>query len=646
MLGIVICLCLTALPAMAQTPVEDLFELDGNLIDETLIGDADDSLPDDWGEGDGSGSTGYVAGPSVDGNNPGGDAGVSAFINDPNGDTGTDNIFTGGGSKDDLPINGWKWTQGTPPDKDDLLQVGAAAYVQGDELLIYDFGTLYAENGTSSIGNWFFKKDIGPCSNGKFGVVDSSVPSRPCLPDAQQPDELHTVGDILVISENGGGGKIAYISVYKWVGGDVSACPGGAANFVPPKDNLCVIGEFAGATCDGVPGTDPWACGVMNDVMTESIDTYGYLAKSPPNPSSPFTDPAGTDGIQTDDHPAVTFFESGINISVLLGGAECFSSFLKNTRTSASTRSQLKDFAGGAFELCGIDVVKTCPSNRTTATGGYCEDSDLPCDTNANCDVGSSEQCVMTNPQFLFGDTVRTQFAVTISKKGPAALANVELTEVTLDGCYVVAEDGVALTTAISLPQSESTPVLASLSDSATLTLECDSSLAVTSQKVIAKATTVSGLSQVGPEEFTLLDENCKPAPVPGLHIDKVCNGQVALGYDGSGNLQFNVPVKITVTNTGDEDLSNIVVSDNKYGLITDTLSLDKGDPPAIYELSYDTDVPDGTAPWLGCNVQFSDEASVDAAIGAYSGSLSGAQLPLKVPATCVFCPNSCPRTP
>lgn len=378
LLGIGISLCLIALPLSAQTPVEDLFELEGNAIDETLVYDgindgADDSAPDDWGEADATFSLGYVAGPGVDGILPGGDAHISAFIDDPNGESGTDDIFTGGGSKDDLPINGWLWTDGGPPDKDDLLQVGAAAYLPGlNELLIYDFGSLYTANGTSSIGNWFFKKDIGPCSKdpkkpGKFGVVDSNDPNRPCLPDEDQPDSLHTLGDVLIISENSNGGTVTNISLYTWVAGDASVCedldPG--FSFVPPKNNLCLIGEYASATCDMDNTTDPYACGVMNQVSTESPDDYGFLPKFPPDPAA--ADPNGTDGIGADDYPAYSFFESGINITKLLGSTECFSSFMKNTRTSASPRSQLKDFASGAFELCGIEATKHCDATLTAA---------------------------------------------------------------------------------------------------------------------------------------------------------------------------------------------------------------------------------------------------------------------------------------
>lgn len=641
--ALAIALGLCTVPALAQTQVESLFELDGNAIDETDIGNPDASPPDDWAQGDDTDSSGYVSGPNVDSANPGGGASVSAFIKDPNGDTGLDNIFTGGGSKDDLPIEGWKWTIGTPPDKDDLLAIGAAAYIEGTDLLIYGFGSLYSPNGNSSIGGWFFKKNIGPCSNGGFGVVDSSLPGRPCLPDAEQPEILHSIGDLLVISENTNGGSITNMSVYQWVGGDGVECANKGGTLVPPKDNLCLIGTFAGATCDGNPASDPYVCGIMNQVDTESPDDYYYMSKFPPVPGGS-AHPLGTNGIGVDDFPPISFFEGGVNISEVLGGAECFSSFLRNTRTSAKPRSQLKDFASGGFSLCGINVVKTCPDNRDPETGGFCSVSDVPCTTGTDCTT-EGDACVLSNPQFLFGDTVRTQFEITIGKDGPANFGNVMLTEETLDGCEVVTIRGTALATPIPLPKGTKTKVLESLTTDSTLVMECDTSSSVTTQKVTVEAKIASG-STVGPESFTLVDNNCKPPTSPGLNLTKECNGAVKL-VKTNDLFGFEVPVKITVSNTGDEDLTNIEVSDDKIGSITTTLSLEKGAMPMVFEETYVADSPDNgtTTEWLGCDVVFSDTASIDAATGAFSGLLSGEQLPLDVPVTCVFCPDTCSRT-
>jgi len=649
-------------PAWAATQVETLFELDGNQIDQSSITNPDAGAKDDWGQNNfpsmgycPGNSCGYVAGPNVDGSSPGGHAAVSTFIDDPNGDTGADDIFTGGGSKDDLPMKhtgggtGWQWTTGSPPDKDDLLEVGAAAYLPTNELLIYDFGFLFAANGDSSIGNWFFKKDLGPCANGYFGVVDSSLPGRPCVAD--QPDELHTLGDVLIISENTNGGTITNISVYVWVGTQQSECGttyGGT--LVPPKKNLCLVGTFAGSTC-GSGTEDPFACGIMNQTSTESVDDYGFTSKFPP-PAGP-ANPAGTDGIQANDLPPISFFESGINISEILGSAVCFSSFLKNTRTSASVRSQLKDFANGSFALCGISVTKTCPNLRESSTGGYCPDRETACTAaTEETDCGTGEVCDTTNPQFLFGETTRTQFAVEISKTGPADFSNVELNEVSLEHCDIVAgSDLNPMPT--DLEKGAFVKVLDTLSGTTTLTMECDTPINVSMQKVQIRAE-VFGATVEDETTFVADAEHpCTPSTNPRLSLTKMCNGDVKLMKDSSDALFFHVKVKIVVKNTGDEDLTNVTVLDDKVSSadLPDPFPLDVGDT-SEFELTYDTIVPDDlpgesdppSTEWSGCDVFFTDTASVTGATGVFSGALGAEDLPSPVEVSCPFCPATCSR--
>ncbi|MCV5927546.1 hypothetical protein OFO11_37180, partial [Escherichia coli] len=64
--------------------------------------------------------------------------------------------------------------------------------------------------------------------------------------------------------------------------------------------------------------------------------------------------------------PYESFYEGGVNLTQLLGGidgtASCFSSFMAETRSSASFTAALKDFVLGQFQLCGMELVKTCPT--------------------------------------------------------------------------------------------------------------------------------------------------------------------------------------------------------------------------------------------------------------------------------------------
>ncbi|MWV14689.1 hypothetical protein F3I16_01415 [Pseudomonas sp. L-22-4S-12] len=381
----------------------DVFELDNgqlgaNAIDETDIGNADASAPDDWakvgGCPNGLASCGYVSGPTVDPDNPGGSAFKSLFIQDPNGVANTDDIFTGGGSKDDLDVKQWLTKRGSTPDKDDLLPIGAAAYledmsddgVDNPDLLIYLFGSLFAPNGSAAIGAWLFKKDIGICDDGiggadtdPFGVVDGN---GNCLPPAQQPINLHTIGDVFVVAENVNGGRVVIMEVYKWVdentagGQDTAAataakaaCTSDGGTLV--NGTLCRVFADEDAHCDSVNLANDDACGTMNlgetkgqnaqpGVPTESPDDWGFQSKFPPaaGPASP----PGTDGIQSNDFPPTSLFEAGFNFTNLFPEAiGCFNTFLMNTRASHSVDATLKDIGMGKFPLCGISVSKSGP---------------------------------------------------------------------------------------------------------------------------------------------------------------------------------------------------------------------------------------------------------------------------------------------
>ncbi|WP_372874327.1 hypothetical protein [Pseudomonas sp.] len=366
-----------------------MFELDNGTTGANAIDEPTNAGPpsgaDDWAQNNfpntlnncpaGVNSCGYVAGPNVDPANPGGSAFRSLFIQDPNGVGSNDDIFTGGGSKDDLDVSQWQWTTGSPPDKDDLLPIGAAAYLEDidadneDELLIYLFGTLFAPNGSAAVGAWLFKKNIGTCANGKFGVVDSN---GNCL--ANQPAELHTIGDVFVVSETTNGGRAVQMQVFKWVGSNAAAkaaCVADGFTLESPQNSLCKVLDEANALCStGLVDDD--ACGSMNlgtikqggttipGFPTESPDDWGFQSKFPPK-SGP-ANPPGTDGIGNDDFPETSLFEAGFNFSNLFPNEiGCFNSFLMNTRTSHSVRAQLKDLALGNFPLCGISVDKTGP---------------------------------------------------------------------------------------------------------------------------------------------------------------------------------------------------------------------------------------------------------------------------------------------
>ena len=290
------------------------FELDGNAAD-TAAG-----LPDDWAN--------VFAGTDS--------ALESVFVTDPlGGQSAPDEIFHQGGSKDDLDIRAggipgatigpWRHTIGNVPDKDNIEHAFAAAYGCDDfvnpdpgsdefedpgtdpDLCLYFGLDRFARNGDAQVGFWFFGTEHALNADGTF--------SNP-----------HAFGDLLVLSDFTNGGVVSTIRVFRWVG------IGGDTNGT--LDNI-----FNGVAC-GAPPVDP-ACALAN-------------TSNQPSPW-PYTPKSGT----ADVFPPGSFFEGGLNLSALGLDIGCGAGFLAETRSSQSVDAQLKDFALGAFELCGLDVVKT-----------------------------------------------------------------------------------------------------------------------------------------------------------------------------------------------------------------------------------------------------------------------------------------------
>ncbi len=290
-----------AVPANAQA-VNSFFELDGNPAASSAPGD-------DWQDLLGSGV----------GTAPGFVAKTDIPINDADSPTDT-SYFTGGGSKDVRDISQWQHSNGdVAPDKDEILNAFAAAYRTGSatdtnrELIVYFGSDRFANSGDAQMGFWFFRSDVSLNSNGTFnGVHTAATPASGSTPARG--------GDVLVLSDFSGGGKISTINVYEWVGG---------------RNPLRQLNVGAGSVdcADATPNAN--VCAVENSGPTAAL--------------WPYTPKAGSAG----SYPTGSFLEGGINISNLVpGGDQCFASFLAETRSSTSTTAQLKDFALGRFPVC------------------------------------------------------------------------------------------------------------------------------------------------------------------------------------------------------------------------------------------------------------------------------------------------------
>ncbi len=266
------------------------FELDGNALNDPAPGD-------DWSNavfGDGGSSFAH------------------SFVTDAV-NSRTDDIFTGGGSKDTLGIQQGQWlfTDSKPQAKDDITHAYAAMYTDpsNGHTILYAGLDRYDNSGDATAGFWFFRnairEDPTVTTNGGHPFVGT-----------------HTDGDILLVSDFTVGGSTSTIKVFRWTGDDAT---GSLVPVTTPSGTTYAI-------VNGAPIPVPWS----------------YKNKSGQ------TKPA-----------AGEFLEEGVDLTALgLGG--CFSNFLAETRSSQSPTATLSDFVIGNFNTCRLDL----PNTATVSANG------------------------------------------------------------------------------------------------------------------------------------------------------------------------------------------------------------------------------------------------------------------------------------
>jgi len=232
-------------------------------------------------------------------------------------DAANTSIFTTGGSKDEQDVQpSWRHTNGSVPDKDDLLDAFAAQYENGN---LYFGADRSATNGDAQIGFWFFHEEIAldPDNPGRFTGVHTAHQVN----DPGDPDD-DTNGDILVLSNFSNGGTIPNIRVFEWYGvNDVRLLNGVPLNSACSGANA---GDVACAITSGNGVASPW----------------------------PYDPKSGPDNIFSSG----AFYEGGVDLAGLGFGGDCFSTFLAETRSSTSITATLKDFVLGKLGECGVTV--------------------------------------------------------------------------------------------------------------------------------------------------------------------------------------------------------------------------------------------------------------------------------------------------
>jgi uncharacterized repeat protein (TIGR01451 family) len=270
-------------------------ELDGNVTTQSTTTHDWDQIFADAGSPAGSGT--FSQGPTSA-------ALAGSFFTDKV-NSNTDDIFTGGGSKDTLGIQSGKWlfTGSKPQGKDDITHAYAAAYIDSNShLILYAAMDRFDNSGDSTAGFWFFGNNIGQNPN----VTQNG--GHPFT-------GTHQDGDILLVSDFTVGGSTSTIKVFRWTGNDATGSLVALNNGNPISGNTF-------ATVNSGPINVPWS----------------YTNKS---------------GQQ---QPAAgEFLEEGVDLTAL-GLQGCFSTFMAETRSSQSPTATLSDFVLGSFPLCSLSA--------------------------------------------------------------------------------------------------------------------------------------------------------------------------------------------------------------------------------------------------------------------------------------------------
>jgi hypothetical protein len=220
------------------------------------------------------------------------------------------------------------------------------------------------------------------------------------------------------------------------------------------------------------------------------------------------------------------FFEGGVDIAAALGGqAPCFTSFLVDTRTSQSTSAVLKDFLGGGFPVCSIDVAKDCGA------------------------------CSLDNPTPTFGWDV----SGTVTNTGSGTLYNVKVTDNA--GTPNVAGDDLTFTCGtLGVGASKKWGAGAGAGD---CTDDTGHHVSSTTQNGITNGAKVK--ADTSPGGGVSIDDTatatCPACQVsPSLSVGKSCDTTAVV--DG-GAVKIRVDYRGDVTNTGTLNLTNVGLAED-----------------------------------------------------------------------------------
>ncbi|MEN8206682.1 MAG: hypothetical protein ABFS24_11800 [Pseudomonadota bacterium] len=533
--------------------------------------------------------------------------GPATFLRDfTPGSKGPDTTAYTGGSADVNDISTWSCTRkNNIGNKFNILNAYATAYVDPVSLdtILYFALERRGNEGTASVGFWFLGDGTVACEHPSGGGSTGFTGN-------------HQDGDLLVISDFTGGGKISSIFVYKWEGG-----AGGSLNPVP------VAG---GGDCEDALANDT-VCATVNRVL---INGAG------PGTDIPWLTETKQPGpVPSNDLDARLFFEGGLNLTQSDLNS-CFATFHATTRSSDSLTSEKHDYTSGSFPLCKVELSKTC-----SQAGAYDETSgDLVIPYNVSVEnTGSTtvsitahdDNCGFGSPTDIVFNNVAPGQTVSSDDLGLNLVCSISDTETLpndiLNGVSATsATEGVSIILADSCVTDEAFPDVCfagcgfTLGPNLAVAKNCVTALEVDGSIVKVRVDFSGSVSNTSDTATCKDDDTCVFPAGAACTVDGDCQA---------------APVP----------LENVAAEDNKAGALTllDALGgsalptpvkLDPGDT-AYFEGSYD---PDGTG--MGFDTCPSDAQFMDTVTGAGDDVFTGESATAMATATCELCPEGgCP---
>jgi hypothetical protein len=290
-----------------------------------------------------------------------------------NGDTTT----FAGSNKNNHPIDTYQWKTGSVPPKDDVsnayfyartgIDAGPPPFDEHDgHLLITGGFERISNDGDSHIDIEFNQSAIGLTADGGSTVwyPTDTTPQPTCGggKDCVFVGE-RTHNDILVSMDFEKGGDFGILTIHRW---DTKETEN------PADDEWVVAIETGGEGCNEeyTPG------GGLPTVPADAVCAYNNNGEIDPGDWTTF-DRHGQPLASGGTLPRNAFTEGAMDVNYLLGLLEtesppCISSVTVKTRSSSSFTATLKDFALGAFEICGsVTVVKEATGAVGTPSFGY-----------------------------------------------------------------------------------------------------------------------------------------------------------------------------------------------------------------------------------------------------------------------------------